>query len=77
MSAPVAVGHNTLAATPAASTRQATAKAREIPIRVPSHAQAATEGAAMMPTITQTKGSTGRISGLARTMATRKVAVTM
>ena len=44
-SSPVAVGHSTLAATPAASSKQATAKARSMPHRVPSQSQAATVGA--------------------------------
>ncbi len=70
------VGHNTLVATPTASTRQATAKVRAMPSLAPSQTQSATEGAAVSPTTTQTHGSTDLISGLARTIVTRNVAVT-
>ena len=50
---PKVCSHSTLATTPAASTRLATAKAGRMPMRRPSAPHSTTEGAAPMPTSTQ------------------------
>ena len=71
----VGVITNTLRATPAASIRQAAAKARPLPIRRPTQLQSTPEGIAASPTASQITGSTDRISGWDRTMAEMKVAV--
>src|SRR5206468_11523668 len=72
---PGRVDQRTLAATPAASSAQARAKAFALPILSAQNPQNAIEGAAASPTRSQTKGSEPRTSSDARTIATRKVAV--
>jgi hypothetical protein len=76
-STPGTVGHSTLAATPMASTTQAMLKDRETPRREAAHPQRATEGTAVRPATSHTSGSAVRMSGEPRTIATRKVAVTI
>ena len=71
------LSHSAETATPAASTKAATAKARRMPQRAPRAVHSATEGAAARPNITQTYGSRRAIAGEPRTMATMKVAVMM
>ena len=68
---------STLAATPVASTTQARLKVRETPRRDAAVTQRATDGIAVRPTTSHTRGSAARTSGEPRTIATRKVAVTM
>ncbi len=72
---PASVGHATLASTPTASTMQARAKAAGSPRRAAAQLHSATEGTAARPNTTQIAGSSGRIDGSPRTIATRKVAV--
>ena len=67
--------HKTLAATPAASMRQAIANAGRMPVRCATQVQIATEGVAATLTSSQIDGSSGAIAVFPRTMATRKVAV--
>ena len=65
----------TLASTPTASVSAAAAKARAVPMRRPSRLQSQTDGAAPRPTRIQITGSNARTEGVARTIATRNVAV--
>jgi hypothetical protein len=69
------LGQTTLASTPTASTREAVANAVAVPMRWPSQIHSMPEGAAVSPTTIQITGSSGRIAGAARTIATRNVAV--
>ena len=72
---PTALGQTTLASTPTASASAAAAKAAGMPMRCASRLQTRTDGAAASPTTIQITGSSARIAGVARTMATRNVAV--
>ena len=74
---PGTVGQSTLAATPTASEMQARLKVREMPRREAAFAHRVMDGAAVRPTTSHTTGSVALIAGEARTIATRKVAVTM
>ena len=72
---PTADGHTTEASTPAASASAATPNAGARPILRPRKLHNQTEGAAARPTTIQITGSSSRIAGVARTIATRNVAV--
>jgi hypothetical protein len=72
---PSTLGQATLANTPSASTMQAIANAAWMPKRLASPVQNATDGTAAIPNTIQMTGSCAWIAGVARTIATRNVAV--
>src|SRR5262249_31966158 len=72
---PGALGQITLASTPAASTTQAAAKVVGMPRDAAKRVHSATDGTAAMPNTTQMTGPIVRIAGVARTIATKDVAV--
>ena len=72
---PSSVGQMMLASTPQASTTQARAKAAGTPKRAATPVQIATDGAAARPNTIQITGSSVRITGTLRTIATMNVAV--
>ena len=76
-STPPGVGQAMLASTPAASTRQARAKAEGMPNRPAIRLHSAIDGAAARPNTIQITGSSALIAGVPRTIATRNVAVMM